>query len=93
MANLQHVSQTIRFLDYFDKRTHQLRFRASGPPGFRGGGCWPPGPPRSSLWPYVVARAETVVLKGAMAEREAKAGRRAVRKRAVDDLADMVMNL
>lgn len=45
------------------------------------------------MWPYVVARAETVVLKGAMAEREAKAGRRAVRKRAVDDLADMMMNL
>lgn len=33
-----------------------------------------------------------MVLKGAMAEREAKAGRRAVRKRAVDDLADMVMD-
>lgn len=73
--------------------THQLRLRASGPPGFRGGGCWPPGPPRSSLWPYVVALAETVVLKGAIAEREAKAGRRAVRKRAVDDLADMMLNL
>lgn len=43
------------------------------------------------MWPYVVARAETVVLKGATREREAKVGRRAVRKSAVDDLADMVV--
>jgi hypothetical protein len=45
-----------------------------------------------SFEPYVVARAETVVLKGAM-EREAMAGRRAVRRRTVDDLADIMLNL
>lgn len=36
------------------ERGYQFRFRASGPPGAWGGGCWPPGPPRSpsSLrWP------------------------------------------